>query len=132
MRVVFDTNVLLSSTLWDGSVAQKLLFKFINADCAIFSSPPIIAEYQKVLKRDFDYSDDDIVKIMEKVLSFLKIIKPAKKVDIVKDDPEDNKIIECALASKSSYIITYDHHLLKFGKIMGIEIMTPEQTLKIL
>ena len=62
MRVVFDTNVLLSSTLWDGSVAQKLLFELINSDYVILSSLSIIAEYQKVLKRDFEYSDEDIVK----------------------------------------------------------------------
>ncbi len=132
MRVVFDTNVLLSSTLWDGSVAQKLLFELINSDYVILSSLPIIAEYQKVLKRDFEYSDEDIVKTMEKVLSFITIIKPTKKVDIVKEEPEDNKIVECALASKSSYIITYDNHLLKFGKIGETEIITPEWALKIL
>jgi uncharacterized protein len=132
MRVVFDTNVLLSSTLWDRSVAQRLLFKLINTNSTIFSSLPIIAEYQKVLRRDFDYFEEDIIKIMEKVLSFITLIKPTQKVDIVKDDPDDNKIIECALASKSPYIITYDNHLLKFGKIMEIEIITPEQALKIL
>ena len=132
MRVVFDTNVLLSSTLWNGSVAQKLLSKLINTDGIIFSSLPIITEYQKVLRRDFEYSDEDIMGIMEKVLSFLTIIKPIEKINIVKDDPEDNKIIECALASKSLYIITYDNHLLNFGKIREIEIITPEQASKIL
>lgn len=48
IRVVFDTNILISSTLWDGSVAQKLLYKLINQDALIFSSTEILEEYEKI------------------------------------------------------------------------------------
>ncbi|MBU1202335.1 MAG: hypothetical protein KJ583_05725 [Nanoarchaeota archaeon] len=41
IKVVFDTNILLSSTLWEGSVAQKLLFKLIRDDAVIYSSTEI-------------------------------------------------------------------------------------------
>lgn len=53
IKVVFDTNILISSTLWDGSVSQKLLFKLIEQDAVIFSSTGILEEYQRILKRDF-------------------------------------------------------------------------------
>ena len=133
MRIVLDTNVLLSSTLWDGSVAQKLLFKFLKSDAKIFSSEAIISEYKKVLKRDFEYSDEKILSIVEKLLLFLNLITPVEKVDVVKEDPDDNKIIECALASNSNYIITYDKkHLLVLKEYKGIKIITPEEFLKIL
>ena len=129
--VVFDTNVLLSSTLWDGSVAQKLLQKMILSDVDIFSSSEILEEYQKILRRDFDYTEEKINKIMIVISAFLKIVEPKEKVDAVKDDPDDNKVIECALASGSEYILTYDNHLLKLNEFRGIKIIKPEELLKL-
>ena len=127
MVVTFDTNVLASSTLWDGSVAQKLLFDLIRASRTIYSSLEILAEYQKILKRDFEYSDVEIAHIMEKVLAFVTIVTPTENVDVVKEDPDDNKIIACALESKSEFIITYDKHLLKLKEYQRIRIIKPEE-----
>ena len=129
MIVTFDTNVLLSSTLWAGSVAQKLLFKLIRADVRICVSEGIIAEYQKILRRDFGYSDDEVSYITGKVLSFVVLVHPLKKVCIVKDDPDDDKIIECAIESLSGYILTYDKHLLSIKEFQGIKIIRPEEAM---
>src|SRR3989338_572018 len=126
IKVVLDTNVLLSSTLWDGSVAQKLLFKLIKRDVKIFASEEILLEYKKVLKRDFEYSDEKILGIMEKLLLFLNLVAPVEKVDVMKEDPDDNKIIDCALASSSDCIITYDKHLLNLKSYGKVRIITPE------
>ncbi|MBI2144810.1 putative toxin-antitoxin system toxin component, PIN family [Candidatus Woesearchaeota archaeon] len=132
MHVVLDTNVLLSSTLWDGSVAQKLLFKFLKSDTAIFSSEAIISEYKKVLKRDFEYSDEEVLAIVGKLVLFLNFVNPSEKINVIKEDPDDNKVIECALASSSAYLITYDKHLLNLGSFRSIKIMTPEHALGLL
>ena len=53
-KVVFDTNVLISATLWDNSVAQKFLFRCIQDNIQIFSSQEILEEYKEILARDFD------------------------------------------------------------------------------
>lgn len=127
MVVTFDTNVLLSSTLWDGSVAQKLLIDLIRASRTIYSSPDILAEYTGILKRDFDYSEEEIAKIMEKVLSFVTIVIPLEEFKVVKYDPDDDKVIACAVESKSEYIITYDQHLLHLKEYQGIRIIKPEE-----
>lgn len=125
MAVTFDTNVLLSATLWDGSIAQKLLFDLIRQNVKIYSSTKILSEYQEVLERDFDFSDENIAEIMEKVLTFITLVNPTMKVEVVKEDPDDNLIIECALESVSKYIITYDKHLLDIEEYQGIRIITP-------
>jgi len=133
MNVTFDTNVLLSATLWDGSVSQKLVFGFIRrGDIIMYSSPKILDEYQTVLKRDFDFSDDDVTEAIQKVLSFVTLITPTIRVDIVKNDPKDNAIVECALASKSKYIISYDNHLLDIKEHQGIRMIRPEEARAIL
>ncbi len=130
MTVVFDTNVLISATLWDGSVAQKLLFRLISAGIKIFSSPEILSEYQKVLQKEFGYTADEVAHIMEKVMAFVSVVEPTVKVKVVKDDSEDDKIIECALASSSRHIISYDKHLLRLKEYGEINIIKPEEALR--
>ncbi len=127
MAVTFDTNVLLSATLWDASVAQKLLYDLIRKSIKIYSSLEIINEYQRILKRDFDFSNEDIDKITGKILEFVVLVNPKEKLNLVEEDPEDNAIIECALESKSEYLITYDKHLLKIEKYKEIKIIKPEE-----
>jgi len=127
MVVTFDTNVLLSATLWDTSVAQKLLFDLIRQGVKIYSTTEILSEYQEVLKRDFDFSDEEVSEIMEKVLAFVTLINSQIRIKVVKDDPDDDKIIECALESASTYIITYDKHLLNLKEYNGIRIIRPEE-----
>ena len=126
MVVTFDTNVLLSATLWDGSVAQKLLYCLIRQKIKIYLSLEILNEYQKILKRDFGFNEEEIEEIIEKILTFATRVEPREKVKAVEDDPDDNAIIECALESKSKYIITYDTHLLKIKEYKGIIIIKPE------
>jgi len=127
MNVTFDTNVLLSSTLWDGSSSQKLLFKLIKSDSTIASSKEIIDEYQKVLKRDFDYTDEETANILKKVFEFITLVAPTEQINIIKEDSTDNRIIECAITAKSQYIITYDKHLLKIKEYKNIKILKPEE-----
>ncbi|MDK2907942.1 MAG: uncharacterized protein PWQ87_400 [Candidatus Woesearchaeota archaeon] len=126
-KVVFDTNVLISATLWDNSVAQKFLFRCIMENIQIFSSKKIIEEYEKVLARDFDYKEEEIGEIIGRILQVVKIVTPKIKVDAVKEDPDDNKIIECALESNAEYIISYDKHLLKLKEYKRIKIVRPEE-----
>lgn len=132
MSVVFDTNVLISSTLQDKSVSQKLFFKLIDSNIKIYTSKEIIQEYSKVINRDFDYSQDEVIKIINSILPLLTSIIPIEKINITKEDPDDNKIIECAVTAKANYIITYDKHLLKIKKFRNILIIKPEEVLKIL
>ena len=130
MRVTADTNFLISATQWDYSVAHKLLKKFILSDVKIFTMQAILDEAVEVLERDFEYSKNEAKNIIEKILLFASLIEPKQKVEIIKDDPDDNKVIECAIESSSDYIITYDKHLLKLKNYKGIQIIKPEEILK--
>ena len=132
MNVVLDTNVLISSTLWNDSVSQKLLFKLIHQDILICSSVEILKEYQNVLNRDFGYSNEEIMNIINRMILFIRIVTPKERIQLVKDDAEDNKIIECAIESSSSYIITYDKHLLNIKEYEGIKIIKPEEAMSII
>ncbi len=130
MKVTVDTNFLISATQWDYSVAHKLLKKLILSDAEIFTTQDILDETIEVLERDFEYSKNEAKNIIEKILLFAKLIEPKQKVGVIKDDPDDNKVIECAIESSSDYIITYDRHLLKLKDYKGIKIVKPEEILK--
>ena len=130
MRVTVDTNFLISATQWDYSVAHKLLKKFILSDVVIFTTQDILDETSEVLERDFKYSKSEAKNIIEKILLFADLIEPKQKVDIIKDDPDDNKVVECAIESSSDYIISYDKHLLKLEEYKRIKIVKPEKILK--
>jgi uncharacterized protein len=127
MAVVFDTNVLLSATLWDGSVAQKLLYDLIKQNVTIYSSLEILNEYEKILNRDFDFTAKEIAELLEKVMAFVTIVHPKKKIAFVERDPDDDPIVECAAASGVKYIITYDKDLLDKKEYEGIRIIKPEE-----
>ena len=130
MKVTVDTNFLISATQWNYSVAHKLLKKLILSDAEIFTTQDILDETAEVLERDFGYNKEEVKNIIEKILLFVKLIEPKQKVEIIKDDPDDNKVIECAVESSSDYIVTYDGHLLKLKDYKGIKIMKPEEILK--
>lgn len=129
MKVAVDTNFLISATQWDYSVSHKLLQKLIINNTEIFTTREILDEFSEVLKRDFLYNEIDIKNILEKALQFLTLVNPNKKVEVIKEDVDDNKIIECALESRAEYIISYDNHLLKLKEYQGIRIIKPEEFL---
>ena len=130
MKVTVDTNFLISATQWDYSVAHKLLKKLILSDAKIFTTQDILDETAEVLERDFEYSKNEVKNITEKILLFAKLIEPKQKINVIKDDPDDNKVIECAIESSSDYIISYDRHLLNLKEYKGIKIIKPEEILK--
>lgn len=126
MKIVPDTNVLISATLWDNSVSHKLLMKLIDGDNEITSSLGILNEYKEAVMRDFQYTEEKVNEIIEKLLNFIKIANPQIKIDAVKEDPDDNKILECAVDVNADYILSYDKHLLNIKEYEGIKIIKPD------
>jgi putative PIN family toxin of toxin-antitoxin system len=128
MKITADTNFLISATQWNYSVAFKLLALLIKEKATIFITKEIIEEFAGILQRDFGCSQDKAQEFVNKVMSFTTLIEPVEKIDAIKEDPEDNKILECAIASDSEYIITYDvRHLLSLKEFRGIKIIKPEE-----
>jgi hypothetical protein len=127
MNIVLDTNALLSATLWNNSEAQKLLFYLINMNANLYVSMPIIIEYQKVMQRDFKFTEQETIEATTKILKIFQMVTPKEEVNIIKNDETDNKILECAICANAQYLITYDKHLLNVKKFRNIEIIQPKE-----
>lgn len=126
MKVVFDTNVIISATLWQNSSARKILRTLITKDIEIVTSNEIIEEFYEAVTRDFNYPEEKTREALNVFLSIAKVIETSSRIDIIKSDPDDNKILECAVDSSSDYILTYDKHLLVLKEFRGIRIVKPE------
>lgn len=60
------------------------------------------------------------------------VVNPGIKLDVIKSDPDDNKILECAVACGAEYLVSGDAHLLGLKEYTGIKIITPKAALDIL
>ncbi len=127
--VVLDTNIFISSVFWEGS-SYRVVKKAISQEIVVFISDEIIKEIRKVLLRDFSLGKQEIDDVIDSVVYFTHLIQPKEKVEVVKEDPEDDRILECALACRAKFIISYNKHLLKLKKFRDIKIVAPEEFLK--
>jgi len=122
LKVVLDTNVLISATIVRGNQFRILELGRLK-EIQIISSPQILEEFREVLNRPrFGLSQESIEEAINELKNIAQIVHPQEKVDVVKEDPDDNAIIECAIAGKADYIITGDNDLLELKEYKWIKI----------
>ncbi|MGO8989725.1 MAG: putative toxin-antitoxin system toxin component, PIN family [bacterium] len=123
LRVVLDTNVLISAILFGGK-PRRILEKAIRVEIRLCLSEPMLEELKGVLQRSkFDYSPEMIQIILTELMSISDFVNTSETINIVAEDPEDNRILECAVAANADYVITGDSHLLKLKKYLNIDIL---------
>lgn len=130
MRATFDTNVYVSAFLASGAARRALLLAEEGA-FALQVSQPILDETAEVLAR-FDVAPEDVQDAVSGIDRVAQRVVPHVELDAVPQDRDDNAILECALASKSDYIVTSDKHLLRLKRYGGADILTPSAFLVLL
>lgn len=132
MRIVADTNVFLSGIFWKGNFSSQIIELWRDRKIELVSSISIIDELTKNLRGFKIKMDEEIVQEWENtILENSLLVEPKEKIEIVKDDEDDNKFIEAAVAGKADYIITQDNHLLRIKEFKGIKILTPKEFLDV-
>ena len=130
MRVVLDTNAVISALLFSGS-SSKLVSLWQKGLITALLSRQILDEYLRVLTYPkFKLSPEEIKElIQEEILPYAEVFKPKRRLRVVHRDPSDNKFIECAVAGKARVIISGDKDLLSLGRYQQIRIQSPAQFL---
>jgi putative PIN family toxin of toxin-antitoxin system len=131
-RVVLDTNTIVSALLGRDGKPAKVLADISKGGVINYLSEDILQEVQEVLSRPkivSKTSDHERQYLLNFITSVSKIVTPKKKLGVMKEDPGDNKILECALEAKAHYIITGDNHLLKLRKYKTTIILNSEEFL---
>jgi len=130
IKVVPDTNVIISAILF-GGLPRKVFELAIKGELEVYLSPLILDELRDLLIRPkFGFSAEQAEKIADEVYSISRFVSPEKHITVVKDDPDDNMILECAIKAHASYIITGDSHLLDIETFEGISIVSPAEFLE--
>lgn len=125
IKAVLDTNVLISGILFGGNPRQ--IFELvIQGKIDAYISPAIFIEFKEVLIRPkFGITHEKCFLITKEIENLFCFVFPQIRVDLIKDDPDDNIILECALAADVEYIITGDSHLLTLKSFEKIQIISP-------
>lgn len=132
IQLVIDTNVFVSALISTRSIPALLLDE-AGKKYMLFISKEILGEVEEVVSRKkFGFSTQKISSAMEAIMSFSEIINPEIKVDVIKSDPDDNKILECAIACNAQYIVSGDSHLLDLKEYGSIKIINPKNALELL
>lgn len=128
--VVLDTNVYLSGIIFGGN-ARHILDLIIERKITAVTSPAILLEISEKLDNKFKWGKNQIIVTVKTIAKTANVVVPRIKIDVVKSDKNDNKIIEAAVESEANYIITGDKHLLQIKKYQKIKIVSPSPFLSI-
>jgi putative PIN family toxin of toxin-antitoxin system len=110
-----------------GGNPRKILEKVIRGDIELYLSEAIISELGEVLKRPkFGLPISIVNQIISELSSISESVRPSKRINKVKVDPTDNRILECAIEEKAEYIVSWDNHLLDLKEFRSIKIVSPQ------
>jgi uncharacterized protein len=128
-RVVIDTNVLISALGWNGKPRQ-LMRQIIDQRYELFISTKQIEELKRVLDYPrLNFSQSQKMRLLHILEETATIIETKLSLDVA-DDSKDNMLIECAVESNASYLISGDDDLKRLRSYRGIKIISVSEFLK--
>lgn len=131
MRVVLDTNVLISAIVFGGN-PRKILEAILRGEPKLFLCDYILNELIGVLQRPkFGFSPEVIRSIISDLNAIGHLVTPSLRIRKIKEDLADNRILECAVEANADYIISGDIHLLNQKEYRNIKVITPAEYLTI-
>lgn len=137
LKVVLDTNLFISGLINSLGPPAQLLKAWRKYAYILITSNEILEEIERVLNYSHIVKKYHLSKeVIESNINLIKqeaiVLFDTVKLSVIKSDPDDNKILACALEAKAQYIISGDDHLLSLGQYHDIKIVTAREFLKIL
>jgi putative PIN family toxin of toxin-antitoxin system len=127
VRLVFDTNIIISALLWHGAPRHLLHFAHSSA-VQLYTSLPLLLELDEVLRRDKFLArlQEAQVTADDLLLGFAALattVEPLAITPVVLSDPDDDNVLACALAAQADVVVSGDRHLLQMGAYSAIPIL---------
>jgi uncharacterized protein len=128
---VFDTNILFSGVGWKGKPYECLELaragKVEGVTCR-----EVLDELSAKLQSKLSFTGEQAVQTVADLLTYLRVVPITGHLKAVPADPDDDKVLECAINAGATHIVTGDRrHVLPLGTFQGIQIVTAADFLKV-
>lgn len=128
MRVVADTNIVVSGLLWKGN-PRRVLDAARNGTIDLFTSIVLLTELEDVLNRErfaerLASADVSSRELVFGYAALASVIQPAKIEPVIFADPDDDAVLACAIAAQAEIVVSGDSHLLGLSQYRDIAILT--------
>jgi putative PIN family toxin of toxin-antitoxin system len=128
-RIVVDTNIMVGAIMKPTGASNKILDMWIQGRLTLLVTERILDEYRTILSQKW-LKPDRVRELSRHMSEFAEVVDPKERVYEIKDDPSDNRFLECAAEGEADYIISSDQHLLALKRFRRTEIVRPTQFLK--
>ena len=137
MKVVLDTNIVVSSYLVPVGPPAQILALWRSGALDLLVSEPILQEYERILSsmriaQRHRMTPAEIAEDMDGFREYAMLAEPRESLRVVEGDADDDKLFECAVAGGASYIVSRDEQVLAVREYRGIRVVSPEAFLALL
>ena len=132
MRVVADTNVLISALLF-GGLPEQILLAGLRGDIQLLTSIPLLEEFENVLTKKFRLEPRFVKDSGNLVRHVAEQVEVTSHLKVIEEPERDNRVLECAVDGKADFVISGDtKHILPLREYEGIKILSPSDFIKLL
>jgi putative PIN family toxin of toxin-antitoxin system len=136
VRIVLDTNVVVSALLWGGT-PYRLIQAAVDGALTLCTSPALLAELRGVLAREhlasrLERQSSSVEEALALYDGLAVTVSPETAPRVVVADPDDDHVIAAAVAAKADLVVSGDRHLLDLASHDGIRIVTPAEAVSII
>ena len=131
MRVVADTNVLISALLF-GGLPEQILLAGLRGEIQLLTSIPLLEELENVLMRKFRFDPKFAKDSCDFIRDVAERVEVISHLNVIKNPEGDNRLLECAVDGKADFVVSGDtKHILPLREYEGIKILSPSDFVKL-
>lgn len=123
VRVVFDTNIYVSSLAIPGGRAEEAYLAAIRGASQLFTSVAILTETARVLQTKFEWAEAEVRDAIQEISQTATVLRPRPSLHVLQDEA-DSRILECAIAAQADLVVSGDRHLLALKSHAGSEMIS--------
>lgn len=137
MIVVLDTNVIFSALLSSHGAPAEIIRRWEAGEFDVAMSPPLLNEFERVIhyprvRKYLKRSDEEIATFLKHLGATALMVDPQIRLEVIEDDPDDDRVLECAIEASATYIVSGNSHLLDLQEYRKMVILKPVEFLAVL
>jgi uncharacterized protein len=130
VRVVFDTNVLISAFVFPGGAPESAYRAALSGRVSLVTSPALLAEFGRMLSDKFGWEGPMVEAAIGQVARVGTVVRPGSTISVIEQDPADDRVLEAAIEGSVDVVVSGDRHLLQLGTWETIRVVRVAELLR--